>query len=173
MRRAAVRFRGLYGESPLHLLGALASFAIVGIAVSGWFDEPAVSLKYILIWFVGAILAHDLVLLPLYSAVDRLATIRRSRRDPGAAGAPVRSPGWVYLRIPLLLSSLLLLVFGAEILEEGDRTFHVASGQHQHVYLARYLVIVAALFVLSALAYAFFSARARRAEPHSSEPEAE
>jgi len=173
MRRAVDRFRGLYGQSPLHLLAALASFAIVGIALSGWFDEPAVSLKYILIWFVGAILAHDLVLLPLYSAVDRLALRRRSEPRPPRDGAPLRSPGWVYVRIPLLLSGLLLLVFGAEILEEGDRTFQIASGQHQHVYLMRYLIIVAVLFVLSGFAYVLSSARDRRAEPSAARPDTE
>lgn len=161
MKRVADRFRGLYGNSPLHMLAALASFAIVGIAVSGWFDEPAVSLKYILTWFVGAILAHDLVLLPLYSAVDRVATIRRSKRGPVEQAGSVRSPGWVYVRIPLLLSGLLLLVFGAEIFEEGGTTFHIASGQHQHVYLMRYLIIVAVLFVASALAFLARTARAR------------
>jgi Na+/melibiose symporter-like transporter len=173
MKRLADRFRGLYGNSPLHMLAALASFAIVGIAVSGWFNEPAVSLKYILIWFVGAILAHDLVLLPLYSALDRLALLRRSKRGSAGEAGSVRSPGWVYVRIPLLLSGLLLLVFGAEIFEEGDQTFHVASGQHQHVYLTRYLIIVAVSFVLSALAFVLRSARDRRGEPHDSPAEAD
>jgi len=163
--RALGSFRARYGASPLHALLGLASFALIGIAVSGWFDEPTVSLKYILIWFAGAILAHDMLLLPLYSAVDRLATIRRSRPAVAGAPAPQRPPAWVFVRVPLLLSGLLLLVFGPEILELGssDSTFHRASGEHQHVYLTRYLWIVAALFVLSALAYAVRSVRARPA----------
>lgn len=164
MSRALALLRDRYGASPLHALLGLASFAVVGIAVSGWFDEPTVSLKYILIWFAGAILAHDMLLLPLYSAVDRLAMIGRSRPALADAPAPQRPPAWVYVRVPLLLSGLLLLVFGAEILELGnsDSTFHAASGAHQHVYLTRYLSIVAALFVLSALAYAARTLRARR-----------
>jgi hypothetical protein len=168
MRSPLKRFRALYGASPLHLLGALASFAIIAVAVSGWFAEPAVSLKYILIWFAGAIVAHDLLLLPAYSALDRLTAIRRRRSAPAAepsgdaapsAGpdapaATVPVPGRVYLRVPVILSGVLLLVFGPEILDLGDSTYHVASGQHQHVYLARYLAIVAVMFSLSALAYA-------------------
>jgi len=167
MRSPLKRFRALYGASPLHLLGALASFAIIAVAVSGWFAEPAVSLKYILIWFAGAIVAHDLLLLPAYSALDRLTTIRRRRPAPAAPpsdaepAGDVNAPagaasvaGHVYLRVPVILSGMLLLVFGPEILNLGDSTYHVASGQHQHVYLARYLVIVAVLFGLSALAYA-------------------
>ncbi|MBA3807211.1 MAG: hypothetical protein H0X28_02260 [Solirubrobacterales bacterium] len=165
MRRASAKFRGIYGASPLHALLGTSSLAIVAIAVRGWFDEPTVSLKYILFWFVGAILAHDMLLLPLYSAVDRLATIRATRPAPPGEPPPRRSPGWVFVRVPLLLSGLLLLVFGPEILQLGnsDSTFHVASGQHQHVYMARYLMIVAVLFALAALLYTLRALRGRRA----------
>jgi hypothetical protein len=147
-------FRRRYGASPLHLLGALASFAVIAIAVMGWFAEPAASLKYILIWFGGAIVAHDLLLLPFYSALDRLGSLRR-RTGAAAGSTPVRVRGWVYIRVPLIVSAILLLVFGPEIFNQGDSTFHIASGQHQHVYLGRYLAIVAALFALSVLAYGF------------------
>lgn len=157
--RASLRER--YGAGPLHLLSAAASFAVVGVAVAGWFDEPFVSLKYILIWFGGAIVAHDMVLWPLYSGLDRLLA-GTARAAGGSHGAPTRTPARVYVRVPALLSGLLLLVFGPEILEEGDATFHVASGLHQHVYLGRYLALVAILFGFSALAYLLATARARR-----------
>lgn len=154
MRRGLDAFRRRYGAGPLHLLAALATFAVVGLGVRGWFDEPAVSLRYILIWFAGAIIAHDLILLPLYSALDRVGAGRSSPSADPAPAAPARSPWWVYVRVPLLLSGLLLLVFGPEIFEQGDATYHLASGQHQGVYLGRYLVIVAVLFTLSGLAFA-------------------
>jgi hypothetical protein len=168
-------FRRRYGASPLHLLTFIASIAVTGIAVKGWLDEPAVSIKYILIWFVGAIIAHDMVLLPLYSGLDRVA-LRVSARGASRAGAghserdaatpmTTRSPGWVYVRIPLILSALLLLVFGAEILREGDATYRVASGHSQDVYLTRYLIVVATLFLLSGLAYVRSSARASSRMP--------
>ena len=169
-------FRRHYGASPLHLLAFIASIAVTGIAVKGWLDEPAISIRYILIWFVGAIIAHDMIVLPLYSALDRLAlaSSRRSdeRRAPPsfseqeAAKPPApRSPGWVYVRIPLILSALLLLVFGAEILREGNATFHLASGNNQDVYLSRYLIVVGVLFLLSGLAYVCSSARASSRMP--------
>ncbi len=169
-------FRRHYGASPLHLLAFMASIAVTGIAVKGWLDEPAISIRYILIWFVGAIIAHDMIVLPLYSALDRLvlAISRRADAHHAAPGlseqgaaelAPPRSPGWVYVRVPLILSALLLLVFGAEILREGNATFHVASGHTQDVYLQRYLIVVGVLFLLSGLAYVRSSARASSRMP--------
>jgi hypothetical protein len=169
-------FRRHYGASPLHLLAFIASIAVTGVAAKGWLDEPAISVRYILIWFFGAIIVHDLILLPLYSALDRLA-LAISRRADAHRGAPAaaehgaaeparpRSPGWVYVRVPLILSALLLLVFGAEILREGNATFRIASGHTQDVYLSRYLIVVGVLFLLSGLAYACSSARASSRMP--------
>lgn len=168
MRSARRNFERLYGASPAHLLGALASFAVILVAAMGWFVEPAISLKYILIWFGGAIVAHDVLLLPLYSALDRLSGLRLRRRAPPARegqredgggeggkgeGQRVRVPGHVYLRVPAILAGVIGLVFSPEILNKGDATYYVASGQHQHVYLGRYLTLVAVLFALSGLAY--------------------
>ena len=166
MSRLVSVFRRHYGASPLHLVAFLASIAVTGLAVKGWLDEPAISIRYILLWFVGAIIAHDMIVLPLYTSFDRLALALSSRRrgvpaeQAAAEQTPARSPGWVYVRVPLILSALLLLVFGAEILREGNATFRVASGHTQDVYLSRYLIVVAALFLLSGLAYVRSSARA-------------
>jgi len=55
--------------------------------------------------------------------------------------------------VPVLLSSLIFIVFFPEILGLGDSTFHAASGLHQHVYLARYLFTAGTIFALSGLAY--------------------
>jgi hypothetical protein len=171
------RFRRHYGASPLHLVAFIASVAITGLAIKGWFDEPEVSIRYILIWFVGAIILHDMILLPLYTAFDRLALAigrrgdgRGARSAPAAGGpaaqpTPVRSPGWVYVRVPLILSALLLLVFGAEILREGNATFQLASGHTQDIYLSRYLIVVGGLFLLSGLSYVWSSARASSRMP--------
>jgi hypothetical protein len=169
-------FRRRYGASPLHLLAFVASIAVTGVAVKGWLDEPAISIRYIVIWFVGAIIAHDMIVLPLYSALDRLVLAISRRADghhaapgPSEQGAtepaPLRSPAWVYVRVPLILSALLLLVFGAEILREGNATFHLASGHTQDVYLQRYLIVVGVLFLLSGLAYVRSSSRASSRMP--------
>ena len=155
------RFRRLYGASPLHLLALAASMAIAAAAVAGWFASfPGPTAVKILEWFAAAVVVHDLVLLPLYSLLDRLAfgAVRARRAAPPAG----RVPGLVYLRVPVLLSGLLFLVFFPEILRLGDRTFLVASGFHQRVFLTRYLLTSGALFALSGLAYALSLARARR-----------
>ena len=64
-------FRRLYGAGPAHAVLMTAGFAfagylltlILGASHPGW----------LLLWFVGAIVLHDLVFLPLYSALDRVA----------------------------------------------------------------------------------------------------
>lgn len=157
----AARFRGLYGASPLHLLALAASLLVSGAAVARWFDNTASITRLILIWFVGAIVAHDLLLLPLYSLLDRVAFGARHGRR---AGPPLEhAHGWIYVRVPALLSGLIFLVFFPEILRLGDQTYNVASGLHQNVYLARYLIACGVLFALSGLAYTVSLARERRA----------
>lgn len=152
----ATRFRRMYGASPLQLLALVASLLVAGAAVAGLFQSfPGPPVVQVLAWFVGAIVAHDLVLLPLYSLLDRIAFGRdRTRR------APDRRSAVAYIRVPTLLSGLLLLVFFPEILRLGDRDFFVASGLHQRVFLVRYLLTCAALFAGSAIAYAFSLRRA-------------
>ena len=60
--------RHWYGANPLHLLALLAAFALAGYAVhaviaAGQFIGFAE-------WFAVAIIAHDLLLFPLYSLAD-------------------------------------------------------------------------------------------------------
>jgi hypothetical protein len=157
------RFRSLYGADPLHLVALAASVLIAGAAIAGWFDSfPGNTAVKVVAWFLGAIVAHDLVLLPLYSLLDRIAFGPR-QVDP-APRPRQRASDVAYVRIPALLSGLLFLVFFPEILRLGDRDFFVASGLHQRVFLVRYLLICAALFALSGLAYAV---RLRRASASS------
>jgi hypothetical protein len=137
-------FRRLYGDGPLHLLGFAACLLVSGAAVVGWFGAfPASTAIKVLAWFGGAIVAHDLVVVPLYSLLDRVAW--RAGRIPGPARA--------YIRIPALLSGLLGLVFFPEILRLGDHAFFTASGLHQRVFLARYLAVCGAMFAISGAAY--------------------
>ena len=163
MSRALHRFRRVYGASPLHLLALVASVAIIAAAVVRWFDVAVSDTARIVIWFAVAIVAHDLVLLPLYSALDRVG--RGGRVVRRATGPTPTSPGWNYVRVPVILSGLLLLVFFPEIFGLREGTFRAASGQGQNVYLARYLLIVGVLFALSGLAYARRLARASSRTP--------
>ena len=60
------RFTRLYGASPLHLAGLLASLVVAGYAAVRLLGaRPAA----VLLWFVGAAVLHDLVLGPLYLPV--------------------------------------------------------------------------------------------------------
>lgn len=148
-------FRRAYGAQPLHLLALLASFALAGVAALRVAQDP-LRLRYA-VWFVGAIVLHDLLLFPLYALLDRSAGAllhrrpRADRSDPGAVN-------WV--RVPALLSGLLLLVFAPSILQRSEPAFARASGLTQDPYLERWLAVTAALFLASAVLYAV---RGRRA----------
>jgi len=100
-------FRRAYGAGPLHLLALIASLLIAGAAVAGWFDSAGSTVHLILIWFVGAIIGHDLVLLPLYSLLDRVAFGALSgRARAGAAGPPPeRSACWDWFSFPRFCDS--------------------------------------------------------------------
>jgi hypothetical protein len=168
----AGRLRARYGASPLHLLAMLASFAIAGAAVIGWFDRPH-DVMSVLEWFAAAIVLHDVVLWPLYSLLDAIAFGGRRRaarraRPPRTAGAlPSPVP---YLRIPSLLSGLLLLVFLPVIFGLGSRAEFTASGIPESGYLARWLLAVGAMFAVSGVAYAAAVRRARATASRAGEP---
>jgi hypothetical protein len=155
------RFRALYGAGPLNLLALLASFAIAGAAVVGWFQRPR-DVVSVLVWFAAAIVLHDLVLLPLYSLLDRIAfgvagkRLRGARR-PDVSGLVNPTP---YLRIPAILSGLLLAVFFPVIGGFGAQTELSASGIPESGYLARWLLATGVIFAASAIAYALAIARA-------------
>ncbi|MEV5161883.1 hypothetical protein [Streptomyces sp. NPDC053728] len=145
-------FAARYGASPLHLLLVLASFALAGYAGIRLLDgqEPWT----VVVWFVGAALLHDLVLLPLYTITDRAAQILLgSRREPRPAGGdPGRPPGWInYVRVPFFLSGLLFLTYFPLILERGGR-FTAYTTLPDDVFLGRWLLVSGVLFGLSALA---------------------
>jgi hypothetical protein len=140
------RFRAVYGSGPLHLIAVVASFAIAAYVILKLADSPA--RWKLLLWFLAAVVLHDFVLFPLYTLLDRLAQGRRPR-------AAVN-----YLRVPALVSAVLLLVSAGLVLSTAPGTYASASGLRPTPYLERWLAITAALFVASGLLYAL---RARRA----------
>ncbi|MEU2711455.1 hypothetical protein [Streptomyces sp. NPDC007205] len=149
------RFVRWYGSGPLHLLVLIASFALTGYAMVRLF---AVQPWEVAIWFVGAALLHDLILLPLYSLADLSAlSVPRHR----AAGRP--SLPWInYLRVPAFLSGLLLLVWFPLVFRLAA-PYPGATGLSYSVYLGRWLAITGVLFAASALAFAMRLRRVRRA----------
>jgi hypothetical protein len=142
------RLRARYGAGPAHLLVLVASFAIAGAAVVGWVQRPR-DLEGVLIWFAAAVALHDFVLLPLYSLLDRITVAR----------LPVRSAA--YVRVPAIISGLLMLVLFPTILGFGAHREQAASGIAEHGYLLRWLLLTAALFLASALVYALGPTRRR------------
>ncbi len=140
--------RRWYGEGPLHLLLMVSSFALAGYAGVRLLDGDTL---LILVWFVGAALVHDLVLVPLYSAADRALRVPFSR-----------SPGLVnFVRVPLLLSGLLLLMWFPLITGHAER-YEPASGMSPDRFLGNWLLITAALFAVSASWLVVRTVRARR-----------
>lgn len=139
--------RAVYGGSPLQLLAVVGCLALSGAAVLQVVHSS--SLVRIGLWFLGAVVVHDFVLYPLYTAVDRLA----------GAALPGGAVNW--LRVPALLSGLLLLIFWPVITRHSEGSYRFASGLSQDVFLARYLAIVAGLFLGSGLLLALTRLRRR------------
>jgi hypothetical protein len=141
----------IYGANPLHLLVMLACFALAGYVALRLTHEPA--LVRMLIWFLGAVVAHDFVLFPLYAFADRsLAAALRAlwpRRGTAALVAPLN-----YIRVPALGTGLLFLLFFPGIIRQGQATYLGATGQDQQPYLSRWLLLTAAMFAASAVTYA-------------------
>jgi hypothetical protein len=149
-------FRERYGHGPLHLLALLTSLTVCAYALTRAFDELPTPLNFA-VWFGGAILAHDLVLLPLYSLLGLLAG---GVLLPDAARSRVRIAALNHLRAPALLSGLLLLVWFPLILDvPRDPSFELITGIDARVYLERWLLLSAALFAGSAV---LFALRVRR-----------
>ncbi|MET7637404.1 hypothetical protein [Streptomyces sp. NPDC005438] len=114
------------------------------------------------LWWVGAALLHDLVALPLYSALDRLtARVTRTRTPLGRRLWGTR--GWVnHVRVPALLSGLLLLVWAPLIVGPATR-YQEVTGLSAEVYGRRWLTVTLALFLCSGLWWAVRCALTARA----------
>ena len=161
---AMTGFRRIYGSRPLHLLTLVAGFALVGYVVATikpaalW--NPHTWWQSIIVWLAAAIIAHDLVLFPVYALADRLLLATGAARRP-ASKVPVLN----YIRVPALGAGLTLLVFLPGIIEQGAPTFRAATGMTQDLFLGRWLLLTAAMFALSAVMYAIRLATVDRAAP--------
>jgi hypothetical protein len=147
-------FRRRYGATPLHLLLHLAAFIIAAYALTQIIDGGAV--VNFVIWFGGAALFHDVLFLPLYSLLDRVAH-GWARRVHVAAPAALKHPSVPvvnYIRAPALISGLLLLLYFPLILGKSEPEYFKATGHHLHGYLRNWLLVTAVLFLGSATAYA-------------------
>ncbi|MDP9072126.1 MAG: hypothetical protein M3N68_12775 [Actinomycetota bacterium] len=97
------------------------------------------------VWFAGAIVGHDLVLYPLYALLDGAAS-RLGRRGP-------RPSAVNFVRVPTVLSGLVLLVAFPLVLGLNRRTYEEASGRSVQPYLGRWLLFTGLVFLASTLLY--------------------
>ncbi len=152
MRAAARRFAALYGSHPLHLLTMLAGFALLGYLVATFRPaalwNPDTWWQSVAVWLAAAVIAHDLVLFPLYALADRALSARPARpsRQPNISARN-------HIRFPALGAGLTLLIFLPGIIQQGRATYHAATGQTQDVFLGRWALLVAGMFAASALVY--------------------
>lgn len=144
-----------YGDGLVHLVMSAACLAFAGYLV--WTVLPAPNSVRILIWIVAAAAVHDLVLWPIYALLDRLLG-RIPRRGEGS---PSTVPLTNHIRVPVVLSSVLLLISFPLVLRHSEPAYHAASGLTERPYLGRWLLVTACAFGLSALVYAVRLIRAR------------
>jgi hypothetical protein len=128
-----------YGASPAHLLAhglllPLAAWAILKVV-----DVRAAS--NIAVWFVGALVLHDFLVLPAYSVLDRAAARIR------VAGVAAVN----FVRWPAGLSLLTLAVYWPQIMNRNDGDLRFVSGVEDDGELERWLLLVAGLWLASAL----------------------
>ena len=147
-----------YGASPLHLLALLACFGLAGYAAARLVSSHPVAVA---VWFLGAVIGHDLLLMPLYSLADRSAMAAIRHREPQLPATP-----WInYVRVPAALSGLLLLVWFPLILRLQS-PYHASTTLSADPYVWHWLAVTGALFLLSAVAFAVRLRRqSRTAEP--------
>jgi hypothetical protein len=151
------RFAAVYGSGPLHLLTMVSGFALLGYLLATF--KPATLWnsgtwwQSIAVWLAAAVIAHDLLLFPLYALADRVLFARARRR----ANISARN----HIRVPALGAGLTLLIFLPGIIEQGAPTYAAATGQTQQPFLGRWLLLTAAMFAVSAIWYATRLAVAR------------
>jgi hypothetical protein len=153
--RVGARLRRRYGAGGPHLLGHLAAFAVAAYALAQIVHGGRV--VNFVAWFAGAALLHDIVFLPVYSLLDRVVGHHVHIARPRGAVPLVN-----HVRVPALISGLLLLIYFPLIFGVADRTYFGASGHHPGGYARNWVLLTVALFAGSAIVYALREWRWRR-----------
>ena len=135
-----------YGANPLHLVTMLGSFALAGYAAA---QLLTLDVFGIAVWFAAAVIGHDLLLMPLYTLADRSAAAVFRHVPP-----KLPTVQWInYLRVPVVLSGLLLLIW-FPLIFRLPTGFQAATTLSLNPYLWHWLGVTGALFLLSATALA-------------------
>lgn len=142
-------FRERYGAGPLHLAAVLVSLAVAAYALSRVFALLPQPLSFF-IWFAGAIVLHDVLLVPSYSLLGRGAARAIAG---GERPSRLRIAALNHVRVPVLLAGLALLVWFPLVLATGEGTFKAASGLTPDVYMGRWLALTGVLLVGSLVVF--------------------
>jgi len=104
-----------------HLIVILAGLGLAGYAATRIVAGTDQCVR-IAVWFVAAIVLHDLVAFPVYALLDRVVT---GATGAGWSGtdADRRVPLVNHVRVPALGCLLLLVVFLPQISGQGDGGF--------------------------------------------------
>jgi hypothetical protein len=156
------RFTRWYGAGPLHMLALLVALLVSGYAA---FQLFGVHRWVVLYWLAGGVIGHDLLLLPLYALADRsVAGVIRHRRSwepPEVREHAV--PAVNHIRVPVILSGLLLMAWFPLILRLSPGFYQIITGLHESVFLPRWVGVTAFFFAVSAVTYAIRLGRHARA----------
>ncbi len=146
--------RKAYGSGPFHFVAVAACFVVSGYAILRLADSAKPVL--IGIWFLGALVAHDFLLYPVYTLLDRAAARGRGLGSTDRAS-------WInFVRVPVLVTGLVFLLWFPLILGLNARTYRDASGLGTGRFLGRFLVFTATVFLVSAALYCLCQRRWRR-----------
>lgn len=140
------RLRHHYGAGPAHLVLSAASLAFAGYL--GWVVLPAPNSARIFIWIALAAGVHDMLLWPIYTLLDRALT-RTRKKTPAQPAVP-----WInHVRVPAVLSAVMLLISFPLVLRHSEPAYHAATGLTEQPYLGRWLLLSGSAFAASALIY--------------------
>lgn len=129
-----------YGAGPRHLLAVAFTLALAGYGWVRIFQVTGNAAVTVAVWFAFAIVAHDLLFLPLYAALRRV--VRR------VLGPRLTT----YAAVPAASAVLLLLAWLPLVL--GIGLYRFVTTLSVDPYLLRWVLIAAGLFLLSAVVYA-------------------
>jgi len=141
-------WRRHYGAGPWHLLGLLACFTVAAYATTHVFAQQGG--KAILICFAICVILHDGVGWPIYALADRVLTWRAH------AGATRDGPAvtWInHVRVPTVISGLLLVMFAPMIFRLSNSYFEGITGFSENVYLWNWLLVSGILFGASGVLF--------------------
>jgi len=133
------------GRETGQLLMLLASFVVAGYAAARLLAGNPIEIGA---WFVGSAVAHDLILFPLYAGLDAALVLLLRHRPALATVAGV--PWFNYLRVPAMISTLLLLVWSPLIVRAPTAMYLAASGLSDQPFLPHWLAITGIPFAISA-----------------------